>query len=1316
VGGFVVERLLGWGGMGVVYLARQPGLDRVVALKVIDPSREEDEGLRRRFERESRIAASIDHPHVLPIFESGEAEGVLYLAMRFVDGTDLRTVLAREGKLPIERATHLVTQLAGALDAAHERGLVHRDVKPANVLLAGGEPEHAYLTDFGVAKRTATATDLTRAGALIGSVDYVPPEQIQGRDIGPAADIYALGATLFHMLTGHPPHGGDSDAAVLQAHLDAEVPSVVAERADLPPGVDEVIGRAMARAPADRYPTAGAMARELADVLASTAPARRAVGATVVPTTDQATCPSCGAPTMAGGRFCAVCGVPLAARPPRETRRLVTVVRVELSGTTTSGQELDPERRRHVLTRARQQAADALERHGASVREEGRDALTALFGVAGVREDDALRAVRAATEVANRIDELNRELEIDHRDRIAARMGVSTGEVVVTDGADPRAAVEGEVVAVATRLAAQAASGEVLLGTPTETLVRTAVEAEPLALRSDASESAYVLQHVLEGAEAVPRTGEGPTVGRDRELDQLRDIYDRAVAAQRSALVTVLGSPGIGKSRLADDFTKALDEDVRVVVGKCVSYGGSAFWPLVDIVRELGGEDPVAGLTELIGSGECGIAAAAAVADALGLSERDSDGEQAIRGFVALFEALAERGPTVAVVEDIHWAETPLLDLIETIADEIRDLPLVLVCLSRPELLEARRAWGGGLTNAATISLEPLSRTESEKLVALLDAGGELDAESRARVVTAAEGNPLFIEQTVAYLRERGDLTRGKGLPATIHALLAARLDRLALEERALLSRAAVVGREFTRSALVALTPEDEREGLDDRLRALARRELIGAVRSRGESERGLRFNHVLICDTAYGTLPKHERSELHHRYATWLEASSSAGIELDEILGYHLERAHEYRAEVMGTDETTLALAAAAAGHLAAAAYRALARDDLRAGVMFLSRAAALPSADPQATLGLLAEMAPALVQLGDVPEAEAVLREIVRTVDPTPADPLDALALTLEPASGDDVLDAAIATAEEARRIFGALGDERHLAQVLLVIGDLHLMQCRATPAQLAYEEALPLARGCDDGRTETSLVESLSAALFSGPTPLGQAATAIEALIERARALNLVALCSRLLFALAFTEVRRGNAAAARRHLQESDATLRLNDSVRLHALISQLEGDLPLAEAQARENLAGDDRAGHARGTAQDATELGGILLDRGKISEARELFEFARDSTTEPMVRIKYLNGLAAVETRDGNFEAGERSAREAVAAADATEWQMHRVDAHLALAETLAAGAFVGDAGEEARLALELAEAKEYQPAVEKARALLGRLAVPAQS
>ena len=1137
VGDFVVERLLGWGGMGVVYLARQPELERVVALKVIDPAREGDAGLRARFQRESRIAASIDHPHVLPIYEAGEAEGVLYLAMRFVDGTDLRTVLAQEGKLAPERALALTTQIAGALDAAHARGLVHRDVKPANILLAAGTPEHAYLTDFGVAKRTATVTDLTRQGALIGSVDYVPPEQIEGRELGPAADVYALGATLFHMLAGRPPREGDSDAAVLQAHLTGAPPALRELRPELPELLDGVIARAMAREPAERYRSAGEFAKDLATVLAPTVTATRAPGATrtggatVVPDGDGTSCPACGAVTTPGARFCATCGVPIAARPSRETRRLVSAVRVELSGTTVLGDDIDPERRRILVTRARERVVGALEAHGALVRDEGRDAITGLFGVAGVREDDALRAVRAAVEVGERIDAMNAELE--HREHVAARMGVGTGEAVVSDAADPRASVEGEVLAVSARLAVQAAPNEVLLSAATETLVREAVQAEALELRGGGGERAFAVRALVEGAEAIPRLAEGPTIGRDREIDQLRDVFERAVEKQRSALVTLLGPPGIGKSRLASVLSASVADEARTLEARCFSYGvGSAYGPLLDVVRDLGGEDPVGSLAALMGGGERAGMAATQIAGALGLVAGEGAGDQAAWAFVQLFEALAEQGPTLVVFEDIHWAEAPLLDLIEKLADEIRDLPLVLVCLSRPELLEERTTWGGGMTNATTMLLDPLSRTQSEALVAELDAGGALDPDHREQIVQTAEGNPLFLEQTIAFLRDRSDATRGAGLPATIQSLLAARLDRLPAEDRGLLSRAAVVGREFTRSALLALTPENEREGIDERLRGLVRREMIGSLRARGDDERPLRFGHALIRDTAYAALPKQTRSDLHHTYADWLERSSTAVAELDEVLGYHLEQAYAYRVEVGEQDEAAAELAGAAIGHLATAGRRAIAREDLQSGLGLLRRATALPAGEDSVHLGLLAEMAPSLVDLSDIAEVERVLREIVRTIDPTPTDPLDALARSLEaPLSEADAVEAALLTAEKAARVFRTLGDDRHLAQILLVIGDLHGLRCRTTPAKVAYEEAIPLARRCGDVRTERVLAESLSAALYNGPEPLSAAAARVDEFLERAIELDLVSLRGRLLAGRALIDMRRGDAASAR-----------------------------------------------------------------------------------------------------------------------------------------------------------------------------------------
>ena len=326
-------------------------------------------------------------------------------------------------------------------------------------------------------------------------------------------------------------------------------------------------------------------------------------------------------------------------------------MRVELSGTTVLGDDIDPERRRILVTRARERVIGALEAHGALVRDEGRDAITGLFGVAGVREDDALRAVRAAMEVGERIDAMNAELE--HREHVAARMGVGTGEAVVADAADPRAPVEGEVLAVSARLAVQAAPGEVLLSAATETLVREAVVAERLELRGGGGERAFAVRSTGRRRRGDPTQGRGPH-RRARPRD--RPAARRLRACRREA---ALGSrhssrpTGIGKSRLASVFAAAIEGEARVLEGRCVSYGaGSAFGPLLDIVHELGGEEPVAPLEELLGGGERAELAARQIAGALGISA--DAGDQAVSGLRPLFEALAEERPTVIVFEHIH--------------------------------------------------------------------------------------------------------------------------------------------------------------------------------------------------------------------------------------------------------------------------------------------------------------------------------------------------------------------------------------------------------------------------------------------------------------------------------------------------------------------------------------------------------------------------------------------------------------------------------------------------------------------------------------
>ena len=272
LGGYRIEEVIGHGGMGVVYRATQLRLSRTVAVKVIMPALAGDPEFRERFERESRLAASIDHNHVVPVYEAGEVDGLLYIAMRYVEGRDLRSLIEAEGPLDPARAGRIMAQIATALDAAHQRGLVHRDVKPGNILVAGsGADEHAYLTDFGLTKKTSEA-GLTKTGQWVGTLDYAAPEQINNQPIDARTDVYALGCVLYQAVTGQVPYVRDSDVAKMYAHLHDPAPPATEVRPDLPGSVDVVVARAMAKAPGDRFPSAGDLGRAAVAAAIGTAP------------------------------------------------------------------------------------------------------------------------------------------------------------------------------------------------------------------------------------------------------------------------------------------------------------------------------------------------------------------------------------------------------------------------------------------------------------------------------------------------------------------------------------------------------------------------------------------------------------------------------------------------------------------------------------------------------------------------------------------------------------------------------------------------------------------------------------------------------------------------------------------------------------------------------------------------------------------------------------------------------------------------------------------------------------------------------------
>ncbi|MEU9164524.1 serine/threonine-protein kinase [Streptomyces sp. NPDC048424] len=257
IAGYRVERLIGRGGMAVVYSAKDLRLDRTVALKLIAPERARDDTFRRRFTHESRVAAKIDHPHIVPIFEAGETDGVLYIAMRYVSGLDLRALLDREGPLPVAKALRIASQVASALDAAHEHDLVHRDVKPGNILVAAGtdsdHPEHIYLTDFGLTKKSLSLSGFTTAGEFVGTLDYMAPEQITGRPVDGRCDLYSLACVVYETLAGGPPFVRDEDVALLWAHQYDQPPPLTERRPEIPPAADEVLAKALAKVPEDRY-------------------------------------------------------------------------------------------------------------------------------------------------------------------------------------------------------------------------------------------------------------------------------------------------------------------------------------------------------------------------------------------------------------------------------------------------------------------------------------------------------------------------------------------------------------------------------------------------------------------------------------------------------------------------------------------------------------------------------------------------------------------------------------------------------------------------------------------------------------------------------------------------------------------------------------------------------------------------------------------------------------------------------------------------------------------------------------------------------
>jgi class 3 adenylate cyclase len=702
-------------------------------------------------------------------------------------------------------------------------------------------------------------------------------------------------------------------------------------------------------------------------------------------------CPNCGEEAPDGARFCAACGMALASAAParQEVRKVVTIVFCDLSGSTSLGERLDPESVRQMISRYFQAMSDALERHGGTVEKFIGDAVMAVFGVPTLREDDALRAVRAAAEMRTALEDLNEQLERRWGVRLRVRTGVNTGEVIAGDPSKGHGFVTGDAVNVAARLEQAAGAGEILIGEHTFALVRHTARVEPVEPLDLKGKSqpvpAFRLVDVADRAGGLGRPSL-PMVGRERELAQLREAFERTIEEPTCELVTVVGPAGIGKSRLADEFAGALGETATVAVGRCLSYGeGLTFWPLREVVEGLADTDDTdspeeaqAKLAGLLPEEDDKATVVERVAGALGLSDVAAYPTETAWAVRKLLQAVADRRPLVVVFEDIHWAEPTFLELIKYLAATIRDVSLLIVAVARTDLLDAVPDFAGGLDNATRMELQPLTGAESSTLAEHLIGDAAAASDLSQRISTAGGGNPLFVEELARLLV---DEPAALSVPPTIHALLAARLDRLDPAERAVVEAAAVVGRSFGGGAVLELVRRDDRAELDRDLDALVGEDLIQPDGGRFAGEETFSFKHMLARDVAYQGILKEVRADFHERFADWLEqAAGERAGEYEQILGFHLERAYSYLTELGPIADRGRDLAARAAARLGSSGRRALARGDIPAAVQLLERAVSLLDDDDPARRDLTLKLGIALAETGQLTRADGLLHDRIQ------------------------------------------------------------------------------------------------------------------------------------------------------------------------------------------------------------------------------------------------------------------------------------------------------------------------------------------------
>lgn len=928
VGSYEIREEIGGGGMSTVYRAYQPSMDRDVALKFIKKTIAGDKNAVQRFQREARLVARLEHPHILPVYDFDGGHDPPYIVMRYLHGGTLKEII-KHGPLPWDEVSYLWRQVGSALDYAHRQGVVHRDVKPSNIMVDWDG--NAFVTDFGIARMTvegSTGTSITATGAVVGTPDYMSPEQAMGEsDIDHRADIYALGVILFEMLTGELPYISNSLVGMLFMHIQDPIPSVVERNPDLPLAVDEVIRCVLAKDRAERYPTAVAFVEAVITALG---------GATSAPPTHLRRTVEESAALRRSRIRDGDTGT------PSEQNKIVTALYANAAEYAEIVEGISgSEAARQAINALWDAAAQVIQSHHGRILERSERDVLALWGADTAREDDAERAIRAALAMQAALRELGADMLTEGADDepLPLKIGLHTGLTLLSLAADGGMyTASGATVSLANRLM-QYADGGILISHDTYNQVRGVFDVEsdvPLKVRqrgASARREALKVYRVL-AAKARPfrvnvRGVEGvetQMVGREAELKQLQYALLDAIEDQETQVVTIIGEVGMGKSRLLYEFinwAELRSEQFWLLRGRATPEMSNRPYALIrDVIsfrfEILDNDSPAVarrkletGVRQQIGPDD---ETAHLLGCLVGFDFSDSpfvDGlltdprqltERAKQLFIRWVVKLCAVDAVLIELEDIHHADAPSLDLLARLVSEHDELPLMIVGLARPVLYQRRPTWGSGQQFFSRLDLRPLDKRASRSLVReILQKVEDVPKSLRDLLVERAEGNPYYMEELVKMLIddrvivkesdecwhvEVGRLTH-LSVPSTLVGLMQARLDSLLYPERLTLQRAVVVGQVFYDSALVTLDAADEIH-LDDLagiLCRLAEREFIHVRETTafaGSTE--YIFASNMLRDLLMDTLLRRQWRTFNVAAAEWLIQIS--GERVDEYNG----------------------------------------------------------------------------------------------------------------------------------------------------------------------------------------------------------------------------------------------------------------------------------------------------------------------------------------------------------------------------------------------------------------------------------------------